>query len=984
MSHTFSYLLVHMLFRSSPVPRYLALVSLLPLLACPALAAAQPAPAKGVAAMPTHYPYLLDPEIYPDYTRRPVPVPTWDTFDRQTQFITLRAFPQEGNRLVRIGEELDRYTKEWGLGRVIWPIIHQLHCENAREMVAEVKARDLYLFDFWGHVPGSGMEGFWSHIVPPPGMVPYLESELGDHFLGIDNGEQDGRYVGGYAPQQCPSYQGRYRQYLNFQRHFERMGNDLGNHLSALVSLCFGHYFLKEGNHVLLGAETAQALPNSQVYYAFIRGAGKQYGVPWFGNASVWNRWSFKSYDGEGKSDGTPYGPDWGTSTGLLKRLMYTHLCYNCVAVGFESGWTQAGGLSPIGKIQQAAARFVRERGSPGVMHSPVALMLDFYSGWAMPRHLYTGKVFQVWGGAPYEEGDYLADGLLSLLYPGYEDAGFYHDERGFLSPTPYGDMADCLLSDAPLWVLRQYGLVILADRVTITAELAQKLRVYVREGGQVLVTSGNAAWLVPGLRVDDRVRVPANSTVRWVDGPKVREPHAFPISLLDLPPGSQVLARSSFRPLVANVPYGEGRFTVLASPFGLNAEPLATGQIENQPDRPLPRPYLLLEHVKRIVASALEAQQLFRVSEGLGFITCRKGRGEYTLAVFNPGLEARPLHLTSCCGQPLSVTELPLDRSEQGQPGYWPTGMGKHDGGRSDARTIAGGDIRLFAVRLAEEQVRLLPQGRPPGRPRGRLLTLRPAGTIQEAILARPTFFQHFDGVKVDWSYLAQRDPAELERERGWLSRQQVRVVVDFSPGLNFYPDLTLLDSLEFRYRESTQAMDDVLAKMGRLGAAEAVFCLHRIPENQCDAKRADELFLSGVADLCRRAAAQGITLYLQPHPEKWYGGKVAGIAAFADKVGAPNLKLALNTCHSAMSGEELPEALAAAGSRLGLVLLSTPGRDQLAQAYDAHRPLWGSKPKLAALSACRGVPMVLDADYPDQDAEYRDAKTVWPKEAP
>ena len=92
------------------------------------------------------------------------------------------------------------------------------------------------------------------------------------------------------------------------------MGDELGNRMSALISLSFGHYFAKEGNHTLLGAEAAQALPNSQIYYAFIRGAGKQFGVPWFGNASVFNRaWAYKRYDGEGESDGYAYAPGgWG------------------------------------------------------------------------------------------------------------------------------------------------------------------------------------------------------------------------------------------------------------------------------------------------------------------------------------------------------------------------------------------------------------------------------------------------------------------------------------------------------------------------------------------------------------------------------------------------------------------------------------------------------------------------------------------------
>ena len=88
-------------------------------------------------------------------------------------------------------------------------------------------------------------------------------------------------------------------------------------------------------------------------------------------------------------------------------------------------------------------------------MHTPVALLVDFYSGWSFPRHLYSGDVYRVWGNRPYEAGDYLTDAVLDLLYPGYQNSSYFHDETGFLAPTPYGDIADCLLSDAPLWVAR-------------------------------------------------------------------------------------------------------------------------------------------------------------------------------------------------------------------------------------------------------------------------------------------------------------------------------------------------------------------------------------------------------------------------------------------------------------------------------------------------------------------------------------------------
>jgi len=93
-------------------------------------------------------------------------------------------------------------------------------------------------------------------------------------------------------------------------------------------------------------------------------------------------------------------------------------------------------------------------------------LMLDFFAGWTFPRHLYTSDVYRVWGNLPYEEGDYLTDGVLDMVYPGYQNASYFHDESGFIAPTPYGDMADCLLGDAPAWLLARYPLLVIAGEL--------------------------------------------------------------------------------------------------------------------------------------------------------------------------------------------------------------------------------------------------------------------------------------------------------------------------------------------------------------------------------------------------------------------------------------------------------------------------------------------------------------------------------------
>ena len=945
--------------------------------------------------MASHFPHLLDPRIHPDDGRRCVRVPTWETFEHVTQFITLRDLAQTSWR-----EDLERYTEEFKLGRIVWPVINLLHCGHLAQVLEEICRRGLYLFDLWSYVPGSPLEAQWSNITPPPGMVRHLRRTLGDRFLGIDNGEQDGRYIWATAEQQCPRAQSRLAQYLSFQRHFQKLCDELGNDMTALTSLTLGHYFLKEGNHVLLGAETAQALPNSQLYYAFIRGAGKQYGVHWFGNASVFNRWGWKDY-GPAKRDGRyRSGPEEGSSLNLLKRLLYTHYLYNCVAVGFESGWLTESApyaLTPVGEIQRGAVEFVARHGQPGVMHTPAALLLDFYSGWVPPRHLYTPYVYQVWGGMPYEAGDYLTHGVLSLLLPGYEDASYFRDERGFLSPTPFGDMTDCLLSDAPLWVLRQYGLVVAAGALAMTRELGDKLRAFVAAGGHLVVTATNACGLLPELTVhgsevrveagaamawsdcedEAEVLVEAGAAVAWSDGTEEVEDHAFALCRATLPAEAEVLATCGELPCVVRVPHGAGHVTLLLSPYGLPAAAQHTGPIDNAEDKPLACPFELLRHVRRALAQAFAGEQLFTVGDGLGFITCRRGVGDYLLALYNNGLHALPWRIASRCGTIRSVQELELDRSVQGAVGQWPKGLDGNAAGSSDAHTIAGGDIRLFAVSVEEQDVALLPAPQPPPRPRNRLLALRTAAGVQEEILRRPTFFEHFDGVKLEWSYLRDRDSRQLQREQDWLARQQMRAVVDFSHDLNLFPGLTLLDSYPPHFGASMAAIDDVLAKMRLCGARDAIIAIHRKPENHWSDERARAEFTVRIGELCRRAADHGVTLHLQTDHWKRLPDSASLLDLIA-AIGEPNLRYALNVGHLWPDCESPSAVLELAGERLGAVLLCAPQVDLAGQIYDAHLPVHGSGIDLAALAGAGDPLFIFDAIYPDWDAEYLDVEAL------
>ena len=883
------------------------------------------------------YSHLLEPSEHPDYDRRAVKPPTWVTFKKRTHFTCLRGFGMKDGELVGYAEELEKFTRTHELGDVIWPSYEVLFAKNLGDLADEIKRRDLYLFDIWGYVPGSGPGGYWQQFTPPAGALATLESKLGERWLGTDIGEQDGRYIGGYADQMTPASASRFEQYVNFQRHFERMGDDLGHKHATLVSLNFGHYFLKEGTYTLIGAETAQALPNNQVYYAFIRGAGKQYGVPWFGNASLFNRWGYKTYGSAGGSGGDTHSPTNGTSLSLMRRLLYSHILYNCVAVGFENGWFEGETLSPIGHIQQAAQRWVKENGQPGVMHTPVALLLDFYSGWTFPRHLYWADIYRVWGNRPYEPGDYLTDAVLDLLYPGYQNSSYFHDESGFIAPTPYGDLADCLLSDAPLWVLERYPVLILAGELRGGRELRDKLQSYAERGGHVAITAGNLSKLPGGLAGRTEA---ADTTVSC----------------------------------------GRGQVTFFASPFGVKPQSQPDQPLRSEIDKPLPKPYAFEPGVRSRLEQILRSQQLFNLSgEGLSLITCRKQAGEYTIGIANNTWHEQPFRLESLCGQIESLHELPLDQSEKAAIGLTPIGVDAALLGMSGEGKIAGGDVRIFAVKVKEAGVEEIQHVAPPPRPHDCFLTLRRATSIKEEIFARPTFFEHFDGVCVDWRILHEREQAALQKEARWLKRQGVRIIVDLSSGLNLYPTLRLLNNIPADYEASMAVWADVLAKMEILGAKDLVFSLHRDPENNFTEEQANAGYWSTLKNLAAQAAARGVTLHLRVGPGK-PPRNFAEAFHYLDPVDAPNLKLAVGT---AMLGNEPldKQLLNRMKGRVGMWLVAAQRTDIGGKVWDNHAPLHSLRDFRTTarwMATAPAAPKILDAVYGNQDDEYLDAITL------
>ncbi|MCL4694951.1 MAG: hypothetical protein KJ060_20865, partial [Candidatus Hydrogenedentes bacterium] len=574
---------------------------------------------------------------------------------------------------------------------------------------------------------------------------------------------------------------------------------------------------------------------------------------------------------------------------------------------------------------------------------------------------------------------------VLDLFYPGYQDSSFFHDETGFIVPTPYGDSVDCLLSDAPGWVLAQYPLLIVADELRGGAELRDKLIGYIEQGGHLVITAGSLAKFPDGLgdiRVTGSPLRVHGATVTGDFG-TIEETASFDLYRLDSPNATVLqtgLASSTGEaiPTAVQTALGNGRLTVLASPFGLAATS-REDVIHNDIDKAYISPYPMLSHVRAILSGLARRQSLFEVPEGLSLITCRRAPGEYTLGFCNNALAPKPFDIVSHCGPIESIEELPLDRSEKGAAGYLPTGLHGTDVGASTDTVIAGGDVRIFRVTVREERVEEIPAVVPPSRPQGRILPLRGPESIQDAVLTRPTFFQHFDSVAVDWRYVYERDGNQLAREAGWIQRQGLTVYVDLTSGIYLYPDLRLVNNDPDAYAESMRTIDEVVEKMSALGAKHLILSLHRVPENNFTREQTEQSFDETLQAVCANAEPRGITVYLRQSPKA--GDRLQAVVERITRIGAPNLRWAASTAllqHQNVNPGDLSALL---NGTPGLWLASAPAYDIAGKPWTMNAPLEGNADldTLAQLfAAAPSAPVLLDAVYTGRDEEYLDLGSV------
>lgn len=764
---------------------------------------------------PVLYPYLVEPSEYPEYTRRPYQALSWKDFNNRTQLVAGRNVPFNETEVSDVP------------GLVYRPSASLLSDQEFVNRIQYIGKHGMYLHNIGGYGPGSPFYGSFGEFIVPKWQIEQLKMNLGKRFTGFDVGEQDGRFNFTYKQILEPYIPDRRRQYLASQPYFDRVAADLGNWCSSLSVLWYWHYMLKEGYTILAGSETQNKITNGQVQYMHLRGAGKQYGILWYGDVSVFDTWGYKNYS----SDERYSRVDKGGSLSLFKRSYYTQYMYNSTILSMESGWCEGnfgnnkGTLTPIGEMHTDCEEFVRKYGQPGVMITQIALLNDFYSGW-MPADHIAGR-FQVWNGMDYEPGDFLTDALISMFYPNYERSGFFHDETGAMCETPYGENADVLHSDARMEVMRQYPVMVAAgDLFSGGRELADKVKEYASQGGTFIVTAENAARIWPEWKISKSQTIPAGGIVRMGER-EMTEQGGFELYHASLPGDTQVLATVGGESVAVNIPIGKGRIVLSLTGYGLNVVPLS---FENPPtwmqggmNTYLGRPFRMLNHFKSIIDATFRSVQLFEVGEGLGFIVNYLEKGKYRMAVYNNTLRSLPFKITSKIGEIESIEELSTGNKLFSAQGYWPNGKQGDRKGKDDDSNIFGGDIRLFDVVVSQDKIRLVHKIEQASPVSNCLLSCDHILFAKEGIRNMPTFFDHFSGLAVDGEKLLQVDNCALKEQNHWFSLQKLQITADLRKG--FSSGRWSLDREKPQYKQTIRDIQEIADKLSLLYGEDIFF---------------------------------------------------------------------------------------------------------------------------------------------------------------
>ncbi len=963
------------------------------------------------------YANYVEPERYPDFKKRKFEVVTHSALQNKVQFSSARFFhvDTDMNKFLNIENDIQLYTKNYKIGNCFWINWKAITVANIHELIDRIADKDLYLYGFWGFVPGAKADKQnqqWGEFVIDGELNDYINKKLGNHFFGYELGEHDGRYMGSYAGRKSNTYsgEGRLDQYKNFHRFFSKIGDSLHNKITVLSTLTFMHYHARECNVSFLGCESAQALLNTQMWYAFVRGASKQYGILCFGNVSVWNRWGYKTYESCGGYDvqtaKLKWGVGCGTSLSLMRRIIYSHYMYNCDLIGIEqSQFTDDntenhienkkssntnieiyGKLSPIGILQQQVNFFTEENGKPGVMYTPFAILMDSFAGWMPPRSIYSTEIYKVWGNLPYNKGDHQTHVLFEMFFPQYENSGFYHNETGYLTATPYGEICDVLLSDVDINVISRYQTMIVVNGTQLNHELYCKLKRFVSMGGRVILFADTVKkYRSENERFDEAYLSffgleALGKNIKLENAEAEYDGNKYSVSSLEVAEctvsDGVVKAECNGMPLIVENSFNMGCVTTVLALDCLEQvddEPLAVNEIDTN----ISSPYDFSLFFKTYLADEFNKLVIVRpTNKRLQYIVNVKGENSLRVMVCNNTHIKQNYGFEAGNGTVIkSITRITGDNVVKDAQGYYPedfecnftatSGEGEY--------SLEISDIDIFDIELSSSLS--LAEEINPKEPENRVY-IRKIGafsSIEDFVLATPTVKQSFSGVMVEADYFENLDVNFIEKEAAFLKRVGVKIVVDLSPMLNIYPDLSFQGNFHERREESYARLDDILDKIFCYDCEAIIVSSMPMPEGCSELEELKKSMYEVYDYLLNRAETKRIKIIFQNKPIVFSTHEGYDTACRNEEI-----KLGFNTCGGICTDTDFESIFEA--YHIDCLIVSAPERDVFGQYYHSGAPVCGSVAEqeireiVEVYSLNNDGIIILDAKYADYSQAFAD----------
>ena len=478
--------------------------------------------------------------------------------------------------------------------------IMQNDFERFQNQIRKIKELGCH-FDFWGigvcrkkeHGPGFELE----KCSIPKEWHDWMLEEVGGLFVGWEIGEFDGVYgrdIIYYLPKEkIPKT--RQEGYDKFMKYLHSLDDMVHNCSNSLCGVTYPHYF-HEINTKMLGAEIGQGLLNTQVYLSFLRGASVQYDIPFRTISSSYDRWGMTSHNKNDvptlqREDGSwvefSMGPFDGHSDGMSKANWIISLLSGAKVIGQDYGIyghpdeSGLASLTSLGKDLLALKQWTENHWDIGSQNRPLALMLDYYSGWAPPRHLYSFKERVVWHCIPYGPCDFAMDQAFDLFYPGYTWAGYFRDERGFITQTPMGDCVDVLMNDASCEVMNNYPFIWLISDEDYRSDEAfwDRIKNYVEAGGHLIV-SGKPLETIMSKYFDIKIQRQQAAICSFDNScnEQIREAYYTVNEADDLIDSEILFQTESGLPVIIEKSLKQGKISCLMSLHGLTNELVAPG----------------------------------------------------------------------------------------------------------------------------------------------------------------------------------------------------------------------------------------------------------------------------------------------------------------------------------------------------------------------------------------------------------------------